>query len=157
MTPRSTDRNDQFKEVKQLTDAFARQEGRRPRILIALSKNEGGIKHNEIPSNFADFGFDVDIAPRLSSVEGLTKQAIENDVHMMLIFVKKPSDITLIDPIVKGLNDYHRRDILLAVKTSAALEVDQDLKNSGRVFVFDPSIKTNDLALYMLNTFFENK
>lgn len=157
VTPRSAKKNDQYKEVVQLADAFARQEGRRPRILIALSKNEAGNKHNEVSSSFADFGFDVDIAPRYGSVDSLSKQAIENDVHMLLIFAKKRSDIVLIDNIVKGLNSYRRRDILLAVKTNVVLEVDQDLKNSGHVFVFDASTKTNDLAICLLNTFFENK
>lgn len=157
VTLRSTERNDQYKEVLHLADAFARQEGRRPRILIALSENEGNNKNNEISSSFADFGFDVDIAPRFNSADDLSKQAIENDVHVLLIFAKKPSETVLIDEIVKGLNSYGRQDILLAVKTDVDPELIQDLKFSGLVFVTGPETSINDLAKLMLDTFFEHK
>ena len=156
MTQRSTDGNNPYQQVVQLTDGFARQEGRRPRILIAMSENEPGDRYNEICNNFADFGFDVDVAPRLFSVDGLNKQAIENDVHILLILAKKKSGTVLIDKMVKGLNEYGRNDILLAVKILDADQGGQD-HNSGLAYVFGAATKTTDMAKFMLTSFIENK
>ncbi|MDN3644375.1 hypothetical protein QWY87_16795 [Lutimonas halocynthiae] len=73
------------KKAKILSDLFATNEGRRPRILI-------GGEHTEVLNNsvalgntFADLGCNVDIAPLHSDLAQLAKQSIENDVDIVLI------------------------------------------------------------------------
>ena len=89
----------QDKALIGLTDDFARVEGRRPRVLVALTKSELSSQFNEVSSSLADLGFDVDISPRFQSSESLAKQAVENDVHVLLVLVNKSFVDEMIDAI----------------------------------------------------------
>ena len=69
-------------EIKELTDEFLENEGRRPRILIAKIGQDGHDRGAKvIATAFADLGFDVDIGPLFQTAAETVKQAIENDVH----------------------------------------------------------------------------
>ena len=76
-------------EAKNLSDLFALNEGRRPRILIG-GPNSGEVKEfNVICNTFADMGCNVDIAPNNSNFQHMMKQCLENDVDMLLIFASQ--------------------------------------------------------------------
>ncbi len=76
-------------EAKNLSDLFALNEGRRPRILIG-GPNSGEVKEfNVICNTFAYAGCNVDIAPNNSNLQHMMKQCLENDVDMLLIFVSQ--------------------------------------------------------------------
>ena len=56
--------NDDFKAAIALADAFAEEDGRRPRILVAKLGQDGHDRGAKvIASSFADLGFDVDVGP----------------------------------------------------------------------------------------------
>jgi methylmalonyl-CoA mutase len=72
-----------FEKAKQIADIFAKQEGRRPRIMIAKMGQDGHDRGAKVvATGYADVGFDVDIGPISNSAEA-AKQAIENDVHIL--------------------------------------------------------------------------
>jgi methylmalonyl-CoA mutase len=53
-----------FEKAKQLADAFAKKEGRRPRIMIAKMGQDGHDRGAKVvATGYADVGFDVDIGP----------------------------------------------------------------------------------------------
>ena len=55
---------EEIEEVKQMTDEFLENEGRRPRILIAKMGQDGHDRGAKVvASSYADLGFDVDIGP----------------------------------------------------------------------------------------------
>jgi methylmalonyl-CoA mutase len=52
-----------FEKAKQIADIFAKQEGRRPRIMIAKMGQDGHDRGAKVvATGYADVGFDVDIA-----------------------------------------------------------------------------------------------
>src|SRR6478609_2830016 len=78
-------KNDEsFEKAKQLADAFAKQEGRRPRIMIAKMGQDGHDRGAKVvATGYADVGFDVDIGPLFQTPAEAAKQAVENDVHIL--------------------------------------------------------------------------
>ena len=73
-----------FKEAIKKINLFAEKIGRRPRILVAKIGQDGHDRGaNIIATSFSDLGFDVDIGPLFQTPEEITKQAIENDVHII--------------------------------------------------------------------------
>ena len=70
--------------VKEMTEEFMDNEGRRPRILIAKMGQDGHDRGAKVISTaFADLGFDVDIGPLFQTPEETALQAVENDVHVI--------------------------------------------------------------------------
>ena len=62
--------------------AFAEQQGRRPRVMIAKLGQDGHDRGAKVVATaFADLGFDVDMGPLFQTAEECARQAIENDVH----------------------------------------------------------------------------
>ena len=72
----------------ELADEFAKQEGRRPRIMVAKMGQDGHDRGAKvIATSFADMGFDVDIGPLFQTPAEAAKQAVENDVHILGVSV----------------------------------------------------------------------
>ncbi|MFT7452899.1 MAG: methylmalonyl-CoA mutase, partial [Patescibacteria group bacterium] len=66
-----------FKEAIALSDKFAEQEGRRPRIMVAKLGQDGHDRGAKvIATSFADIGFDVDVGPLFQTPEEAARQAI---------------------------------------------------------------------------------
>ena len=105
----------------------------------------------------ADLGFDVDIAPRFNSFESISRQAIENDVHALLVLVQDTSVANLTDNIINDLKKYQRSDIIVLLKTNIITGVGEDIRNDGEVTVFGSEIKTATLAKFILKTLFEKQ
>src|SRR5262249_5652997 len=73
-----------FRRVQREIESFAREEGRRPRMLVAKLGQDGHDRGAKvIATSFADIGFDVDIGPLFQTPEEAARQAIENDVHIV--------------------------------------------------------------------------
>ncbi|MBS0465994.1 MAG: methylmalonyl-CoA mutase, partial [Proteobacteria bacterium] len=71
-----------WERLKGEISAFAEQQGRRPRVMIAKLGQDGHDRGAKVVSTaFADLGFDVDIGPLFQTPEECARQAIENDVH----------------------------------------------------------------------------
>ena len=79
-------KNDEnFEKAKQLADAFAKQEGRRPRIMIAKMGQDGHDRGAKVvATGYADVGFDVDIGPLFQTPAEAAKQATEQAKSAML-------------------------------------------------------------------------
>jgi methylmalonyl-CoA mutase len=76
-------KDEKFEKAKQLADAFAKQEGRRPRIMIAKMGQDGHDRGAKVvATGYADVGFDVDIGPLFQTPAEAAKQALK----MMCIF-----------------------------------------------------------------------
>src|SRR5207244_8015976 len=73
--------SDSIERVQRLVAGFERNEGRRPRILVAKIGQDGHDRGQKvIASAFADLGFDVDIGPLFATPAEAARQAVENDV-----------------------------------------------------------------------------
>ena len=79
-----TKNDEAFVKAQELTAAFAKKEGRQPRIMIAKMGQDGHDRGAKVvATGYADCGFDVDMGPLFQTPEEAAKQAVENDVHIL--------------------------------------------------------------------------
>ena len=96
--------------------AFAEQEGRRPRVMIAKLGQDGHDRGAKVvASAFADLGFDVDIGPLFQTAEECARQAIENDVHAVGVSTLAAGHMTLVPAIIEALKAQGGGDIVVFV------------------------------------------
>ena len=108
--------NKTFKIALDLSNNFAQENGRRPRIMIAKMGQDGHDRGAKVVATaFADLGFDVDIGPLFQTPEEVAKQAIENDVHVLGISSLAAGHKTLIPKLINSLKVFNRTDIIIIV------------------------------------------
>jgi methylmalonyl-CoA mutase len=104
--------NEDFKAAIALADAFAEEDGRRPRILIAKLGQDGHDRGAKvIASSFADLGFDVDVGPLFQTPAEAARMAAENDVHLVGASSLAGGHKTLIPQLIAELAKLGRPDI----------------------------------------------
>jgi len=133
----------EMKEAMRLADEFAKQEGRRPRILVAKMGQDGHDRGAKvIATSFADIGFDVDIGPLFQTPQEVARQAIENDVHVLGISSLAGGHKTLVPEVIKELREtYNRPDILVVAGGVIPPDHYAYLKNAGCFDVYGPGTK----------------
>lgn len=143
--------NASFKKAQELADAFAEQDGRRPRIMIAKLGQDGHDRGAKVvASGYADLGFDVDIAPLFQTPEEVAKQAVENDVHILGISSMAGAHKTLVPKVIEALKEYNRDDIMVIVGGVIPKQDYKFLFDAGVIAVFGPGTKISDTAIKVL-------
>ncbi len=105
-----------WEQLKKEIAAFADEEGRRPRVLIAKLGQDGHDRGAKVvASAFADLGFDVDIGPLFQTAEECARQAIENDVHAVGVSTLAAGHKTLVPAIIQALKAQGADDIVVFV------------------------------------------
>ncbi|RTE53477.1 methylmalonyl-CoA mutase [Arenibacter aquaticus] len=144
--------DDSFGKARQMADAFAEQEGRRPRILIAKMGQDGHDRGSKVVATaYADLGFDVDIGPLFQTPEEAAKQAVENDVHILGISSLAGGHKTLVPQVVEAIKAYGREDIIVIVGGVIPKQDYEYLYQAGAVAVFGPGTKISDTAIQILD------
>ncbi|RKR11280.1 heterodimeric methylmalonyl-CoA mutase large subunit precursor [Flavobacterium sp. 90] len=145
-------KNDEnFEKAKQLADAFAKQEGRRPRIMIAKMGQDGHDRGAKVvATGYADVGFDVDIGPLFQTPAEAAKQAVENDVHILGVSSLAAGHKTLVPQVVEELKKHGREDIMVIVGGVIPAQDYQFLFDAGAVAVFGPGTKISEAAIKIL-------
>ncbi|WCM42958.1 methylmalonyl-CoA mutase [Flavobacterium sp. CBA20B-1] len=145
-----TDEN--FAKAKQLADDFAKQEGRRPRIMIAKMGQDGHDRGAKVvATGYADVGFDVDMGPLFQTPAEAAKQAVENDVHVLGVSSLAAGHKTLVPQVIEELKKYGREDIMVIVGGVIPAQDYQYLFDAGAVAVFGPGTRIADAAITILN------
>ena len=140
-----------FKQARKLADKFAELEGRRPRIMIAKLGQDGHDRGAKVvATGYADLGFDVDIGPLFQTPQEATKQAVENDVHILGISSLAAGHKTLVPQVISALQKYGREDIMVIVGGVIPAQDYQFLFNAGAVGVFGPGTKIAQAAIDLL-------
>ncbi len=99
-----------FAALQAEIEAFAEQEGRRPRMLVVKLGQDGHDRGAKvIATGFADLGFDVDVGPLFQTPEEAARQAIENDVHVVGVSSQAAGHRTLIPALIEALQGRGRR------------------------------------------------
>lgn len=150
-------KNDEsFEKAKQLADAFAKKEGRRPRIMIAKMGQDGHDRGAKVvATGYADVGFDVDIGPLFQTPQEAAKQAVENDVHILGVSSLAAGHKTLVPQVIEELKKYGREDIMVIVGGVIPAQDYQYLFDAGAVAVFGPGTKISDAAISILEVLLE--
>jgi len=105
-----------WEKLQQEIAAFADEQGRRPRVMIAKLGQDGHDRGAKVvASAFADLGFDVDMGPLFQTAEECARQAIENDVHAVGVSTLAAGHKTLVPAIVQALKAQGADDIIVFV------------------------------------------
>ena len=145
-------KNDEnFEKAKQLADVFAKQEGRRPRIMIAKMGQDGHDRGAKVvATGYADVGFDVDIGPLFQTPAEAAKQAVENDVHILGVSSLAAGHKTLVPQVIEELKKHGREDIMVIVGGVIPSQDYQFLFDAGASAVFGPGTKISEAAIKIL-------
>jgi len=145
-------KNDEnFEKAKQLANAFAKQEGRRPRIMIAKMGQDGHDRGAKVvATGYADVGFDVDIGPLFQTPAEAAKQAVENDVHILGVSSLAAGHKTLVPQVIEELKKHGREDIMVIVGGVIPAQDYQYLFDAGAVAIFGPGTKISEAAIKIL-------
>ena len=140
-----------FKKASKLADQFADLEGRRPRIMIAKLGQDGHDRGAKVvATGYADLGFDVDIGPLFQTPKEATKQAVENDVHILGISSLAAGHKTLVPQVLAELKKHGREDIMVIVGGVIPVQDYQFLFDAGAVGVFGPGTKIAQAAIDLI-------
>jgi methylmalonyl-CoA mutase len=149
--------DESFEKAKQLADAFAKKEGRRPRIMIAKMGQDGHDRGAKVvATGYADVGFDVDIGPLFQTPQEAAKQAVENDVHILGVSSLAAGHKTLVPQVIEELKKYGREDIMVIVGGVIPAQDYQFLFDSGAVAVFGPGTKISEAAISILEVLLQD-
>jgi methylmalonyl-CoA mutase len=137
--------------VRRLADAFAEQEGRRPRILVAKMGQDGHDRGQKvIATAFVDLGFDVDVGPLFQTPEEAACQAVENDVHVVGVSSLAAGHLTLVPRLRGQLAELGREDILIVVGGVIPPGDYDALYEAGAAEIFGPGTVITDAARKLL-------
>jgi methylmalonyl-CoA mutase len=137
----------EIRSVRALTDRFAEDHGRRPRILIAKMGQDGHDRGAKVVATaYADLGFDVDVGPLFQSPEETARMAVENDVHLVGISSLAGGHKTLLVQLREELLRLRREDILIVVGGVIPPQDYEFLREHGAAAVFGPGTQIPEAA-----------
>lgn len=138
--------------VRERTDQFADEHGRRPRVLIAKMGQDGHDRGQKvIATAFADLGFDVDVGPLFQTPQEVARQAVEADVHIVGASSLAAGHLTLVPELKAALAEYGRGDILVVVGGVIPPQDFQALRDAGAAAIFPPGTVIADAAADLLD------
>jgi methylmalonyl-CoA mutase len=107
---------EEFKRALRMAEEFEREEGRRPRILVAKMGQDGHDRGARvIAAAFADIGFEVDAGPLPKSPREVARRALDNDAHVVGVSSLAGEHKTLVPQLIAELRALSRDDILVVV------------------------------------------
>ena len=131
--------NEDFEKAREASDAFAKKEGRRPRIMVAKMGQDGHDRGAKVvATSFADLGFDVDMGPLFQTPKEAAKQAVENDVHILGVSSLAAGHKALVPAVMEALKELGREDIMVIVGGVIPAQDYEFLYDQGVAGIFGP-------------------
>ena len=128
-----------FARIRADIEAFAREEGRRPRMLVVKLGQDGHDRGARIIATaFADLGFDVDVGPLFQTPEEAARQAIENDVHVVGVSSQAAGHKTLVPALVEALRALDASDIAVVCGGVIPSQDHATLRTAGVSAIYGP-------------------
>jgi len=128
-----------FARIRADVEAFAREEGRRPRMLVVKLGQDGHDRGARIIATaFADLGFDVDVGPLFQTPEEAARQAIENDVHVVGVSSQAAGHKTLVPALVEALHALDATDIAVVCGGVIPAQDYEMLRSAGVSAIYGP-------------------
>jgi methylmalonyl-CoA mutase len=143
--------DENFAKLKADIDAFAKEEGRRPRMLVVKMGQDGHDRGAKvIATAFADIGFDVDVGPLFQTPDEAARQAIENDVHIVAASSLAAGHKTLVPSLIDELKKQGAGDILVVTGGVIPQQDYEFLYNAGVAAVYGPGTNIPKAAAEIL-------
>ncbi len=148
----SESKNDkEFEKACQLTEEFAKREGRRPRIMIAKMGQDGHDRGAKVvATGYADCGFDVDMGPLFQTPAETAREAVENDVNAVGASSLAAGHKTLIPQLIEELKKLGREDIMVVAGGVIPAQDYDFLYKAGVAAIFGPGTSVAKAACDMM-------
>ena len=145
-----------FRKATELTEEFAKKEGRRPRIMIAKMGQDGHDRGAKVvATGYADCGFDVDMGPLFQTPAESAKQAVENDVDILGVSSLAAGHKTLVPQVIEELKKLGREDILVIAGGVIPAQDYDFLYKAGVAAVFGPGTSVAKAAVQIMEILLE--
>ena len=142
---------EEFQKARSTVLDFEREEGRRPRILVAKMGQDGHDRGAKvIATALADIGFDVDIGPLFQTPEEVAKFAVESDVHIVGVSSLAAGHMTLVPELIDELRRTGHEDILVVAGGVIPPQDYEFLYKAGVSEIFGPGTVVSVAAQRML-------
>ena len=146
-----TKQDPDFQTAQRMCEAFAKKEGRQPRIMIAKMGQDGHDRGAKVvATGYADCGFDVDMGPLFQTPAEAARQAVENDVHILGVSSLASGHKTLIPQVIEELKKLGREDILVTAGGVIPAQDYDFLYKAGVAAIFGPGTRIPVSAIKML-------
>src|SRR5262249_9754796 len=141
-----------FRRIQREIEGFARDEGRRPRMLVVKLGQDGDDRGAKvIATAFADIGFDVDIGPLFPAPEGAARHAGENDVHVVGVSSQAGGQKTLVPALIEALKREGGSDILVVCGGVIPPQDYEFLRKAGVSAIYGPGTNIPSAAAEILS------
>ena len=149
----SESKNDKaLEEACRLTEEFAKQEGRRPRIMIAKMGQDGHDRGAKVvATGYADCGFDVDMGPLFQTPAEAAREAVENDVNVVGASSLAAGHKTLVPQLIEELKKLGREDIMVIAGGVIPAQDYDFLYKAGVAAIFGPGTSIAKSACEIMN------
>ncbi len=137
--------------VQQLVEAFEKEHGSKPRILVAKMGQDGHDRGQKvIASAFADLGFDVTVGAMFQTPEEIAKLAAENDVHIVGASSLAAGHLTLVPELRDALKRLGREDVMIVAGGVIPPQDHDAVLAAGAVEIFPPGTVIPEAAERLL-------
>ncbi|MGB6326785.1 MAG: methylmalonyl-CoA mutase [Methylocella sp.] len=137
--------------VKGLVEAFAENEGRRPRILVAKIGQDGHDRGQKvIASALANLGFDAEIGPLFATPGEAARQAIENNVHIIGVSSLAAGHLTFVPQLRAALLREGGANIMIVVGGVIPAQDFDALRDTGVAAIFPPGTAIPEAAARLI-------
>ncbi len=144
-------KDSEFEKAKKMVAAFAKKEGRQPRIMIAKLGQDGHDRGAKVvATGYADCGFDVDMGPLFQTPAEAAKQAVENDVHVVGVSSLAAGHKTLVPQIIAELKKLGREDIIVVAGGVIPAQDYDALYKAGAAAIFGPGTRISYAVIKMM-------
>ncbi|MCP4504593.1 MAG: methylmalonyl-CoA mutase [Deltaproteobacteria bacterium] len=144
--------------VKKEVDAFAKKEGRRPRLMVVKLGQDGHDRGAKIvATGFADIGFDVDVGPLFQTPQEAARHAIENDVHAVGVSSLAAGHKTLVPQLIAALQAEGASDVVVIAGGVIPPQDHSYLVDAGVDCIFTPGTPIPTCAKDVLDAVVKKK
>jgi methylmalonyl-CoA mutase len=141
------DGDEGFAAVQSDIEAFAAEQGRRPRMMVAKMGQDGHDRGAKvIATAFADLGFDVDVGPLFQTPAEVAREAVENDVHVIGVSSQAAGHKTLVPQLIDELTSLGAANIVVVCGGVIPPQDYEVLKAAGVAAVFGPGTNIPEAA-----------
>lgn len=153
-----TKQDPDFVKAQQMCEEFAKREGRQPRIMIAKMGQDGHDRGAKVvATGYADCGFDVGYGSLVPDTRRGSRQAVENDVHILGVSSLAAGHKTLIPQVIAELEKLGRPDILVTAGGVIPAQDYDFLYKAGVCAIFGPGTRIPRSAMEMIRILNEDR
>ena len=134
-----------------MTRAFAENEGRAPRILVAKMGQDGHDRGQKIiASAFADLGFDVELGPLFATPEEVAARAAKGQVHIVGVSSLAAGHLALVPALKTALGKLGLDSTMIVVGGVIPAQDFASLREAGADAIFPPGTVIAEAAQDLL-------